>query len=114
MDLTDHIENYLLSKKGWVKSSELIEVFDVKERAMRAVGDSPGLCSTFAISGDKGFKHIANATTAEWLRFKHRMIKHAISEFTRLRKLSQRRANVTKHQKSTFKYEQDTGQGILL
>ncbi|NCC52822.1 MAG: hypothetical protein EOM20_16625 [Spartobacteria bacterium] len=114
MEIRDHIETYLLEKKGWVKSAELVARFDVKDRALRAVGDSPGLCSTFAISGDQGFKHIANATTREWLRFKHRMIKHAIAEFTRLRKLSDRRANVTKHQKSTFQYEQDTGQGILL
>lgn len=111
------IENHLLNAlgSGWVKSAELCERFGISERQLRKVGDQDGLCSEFAISSDKGFKHIEKATTREWLAFKHRMRGHAIAELVRTQKLDRRRANVTKSiKRPVFTFQKDSGQGVLL
>ncbi len=97
-ELKEAIEQYLLSAPGdgWVKSAELCERFGIAERQLRKVGDQDGLCSDFAISSDKGFKHITLASTREWLAFKHRMRQHAIAEMVRTRNLDRRRSTVLK------------------
>ena len=109
------IEQFLLDRKEWVKSEELCKAFEVSERQLRAVGTRPGLCSAFAISGDKGFKHISHASTTEYLRFKHRLRRHAISELVRVKKLDEARHNITRYlrKKPDFIFERDTGQGVL-
>ncbi|MCF7849722.1 MAG: hypothetical protein K9M45_12805 [Kiritimatiellales bacterium] len=116
-NIEQRIEEYLLEAAGdgWVNSKVLCAAFDVTERQLRKVGDQEGLCSAFAISGDKGFKHVALAARLEWLRFKHRMRKHAIAELIRVRDLDRRRNQITKTiKRPIFVAEKDTGQGILL
>jgi hypothetical protein len=111
-----HIEEYLLDAAGdgWVKGKELCARFGIAERQLRKVGDAPGLCSGFAISSDKGFKHVARASTTEFRDFKHRLRRHAIAELTRVRDLDRRRHQVTKTTKRPeFTREKDTGQGLL-
>ena len=117
-NLTAAIEDHLLTEpgSGWVKSAELIRLFDLRgDRVLRGVGDKPGLCSDFAVSGDKGFKHVTRATPAEYRRFKHRMRRHAIAELVRTRNLDRRRAKVIKTiKRPAFTFERDTNQGVLL
>lgn len=107
------IEQYLLAIGTWVPAQEICDTFHVTERQLRQVGDVEGLCSGFAISGDKGFKHVAKATPTEYVRFKRRIRGHGIQELRRVRDLDKRRHEVTK----TFRnitFERDTGQGLLL
>jgi len=117
-ELKDILESYLISAPGcgWVKSSDLAERFDLRsDRVLRKVGNRPGLCSDFAISSDKGFKHISRATTGEWLSFKHRMRRHAISELARSSQLDHRRSHALKTiRHPSFTFQRDTGQGVLL
>jgi len=116
-ELKQSIELYLetVAGSGWVKSAELCERFAITERQLRKVGAQDGLCSDFAISSDKGFKHIARASTAEWIAFKHRMRNHAIAEMVRTRNLDRRRSTVLKSVKRPeFTFQRDTGQGFLL
>jgi len=112
MELGEQIESYLLTQRRWVTSTELCERFDINARQLRQVDDQPGLCSGFAISGDKGFKHISIASTAEWLHFKHRLRKHGIRELVRVRNLGKRRHHATKTVKQII-FEKDTGQALL-
>lgn len=111
------IEQYLReypSSDGWVKSKVLCARFSITDRQLRAAGKQQGLCGGFAISGDKGFKHIDRASTTEYLRFKHRLLKHAVNEFRRVADLDQRRRQVTKTTKRPeFIREKDTNQGLL-
>jgi len=116
-ELKESIEQYLLTApgEGWVKSAALCERFAIAERQLRKVGDQDGLCSDFAISSDKGFKHIARASTREWLAFKHRMRNHAIAEMVRTRNLDRRRSQVIRTiQRPAFTFQKDSGQGVLL
>ncbi len=109
------IEAYLLEHGGWVKAEEICSRFDVSERVLRGLNGVPGICSRFAISNTaKGYKHVENATTTEWLRFKHGMRRHGISELVRVSDLDRLRHNVTsstKRPKLTF--EKDTGQAVM-
>ena len=116
-ELKEAIEQYLLSApgEGWAKSAELCDRFGISERQLRKVGSQDGLCSDFAISSDKGFKHIARASTREWLAFKHRMRGHAIAEMVRTRNLDRRRSTVLKSvMRPAFTFEKDTHQGVFL
>lgn len=105
------IEAFLLSAQGWVSSSTLCAKFDVKERALRADGNEPGLCTTFAISGDKGFRHIRHATDEEFDRFYARGRNHGIRQLVRLRRLRRARANLVVRQPPP---ETPSGQFLLL
>jgi len=116
-DLKADIESYLLSApgSGWVNSRELCARFEIKDRQLRAVGDRPGLATEFAISSDKGFKHVTKAGRVEYLRFKHRMRRHAISELVRVRDLDRRRNSQTRTiKRPAFTFQKDSGQGVLL
>ena len=116
-ELKAAIEQYLLSAPGdgWVKGADLCACFDISERQLRGVGDKPGLCSEFAISGDKGFKHVELASKAEYRRFKHRMRKHAVGEFRRTSRLDKRRnAQTITIKRPAFTFEKDTKQGVFL
>lgn len=110
-DLAHQIEGYLREKACWVSTVELCQVFGVKERAFRSIDTSPGLCTAFAISGDKGFKHVELATTMEWLRFKGRMVWHAVGELRRVRALSKRRQLA--RARTAAPMEQDTRQMLF-
>jgi hypothetical protein len=117
-ELKEAIEQHLLTSPGdgWVKGSDLAARFDLRsDRVLRKVGDQDGLCSDFAISSDRGFKHIARASTREWLAFKHRMRNHAIAEMVRTRNLDRRRSTVLKSVlRPPFLFQKDTGQGVML
>jgi len=90
------IEDYLRKQRRWVPARELMERFGVPERALRAVGDQPGLCTRIAISSKHGFKHIAVATDAEFKHFYRAGRKHAIGEMVRLRDMQRRRSRMLK------------------
>jgi hypothetical protein len=109
------IERYLLDRAGWVSTDELCQAFGLRDgRVLRSVGDSPGLCSGFAISGNDGFKHVENATSAEWLRFKHRLRRHGIAELVRVHKLDHRRQRVTRSLKRpAVTLEKDSNQILM-
>lgn len=106
------IESYLLTIGTWVPAAEICATFKVTERQLRQIGDEEGLCSGFAISGDKGFKHVSKATKDEWLHFKHRIRLHGISELRRVRDLDQRRHEVTRKAGSMI-FEKDSGQALI-
>lgn len=113
--LASHIERYLLDRADWVSTEELCRVFALQDdRPLRSIGDTPGLCSEFAISGNQGFKHIAMASQEEWLHFKHRVRKHGIAELVRVRKLDRRRYQVTRHlSRPALTLEKDSNQILL-
>jgi hypothetical protein len=116
-ELKEAIETHLLTAggSGWVKSIALCALFEIKDRQLRAVGNRPGLASEFAISGDKGFKHIDRATPREYLRFKHRMRRHAIGQLVRARQLDRRRNQTIRTiKRPAFTFQKDSGQGVLL
>lgn len=116
LPLEQRIEEYLLEATGdgWIKGKLLCARFGITERQLRKVGDAPGLCSGFAISSDKGFKHVTRASKGEFVRFKHRLRHHAIAELSRVRDLDRRRHQVTTTTKRPeFTRENDTGQGLL-
>lgn len=113
-DLTSQIERYLLEAKGWVSTEELCAAFGLPDdRPFRQLGNKPGLLSRFAISGDGGFRHVRCASTSEWLRFKHRLRKHAIAEMVRVRDLDIARHNACRTVKPAVVFEKDTGQVLL-
>jgi hypothetical protein len=107
------IETYLLAIGTWVPAKEICDTFHVTERPLRQVGDEAGLCSDFAISGDKGFRHVTKATPQEFVHFKKRIRGHGISELRRVRDLDKRRQEVTRTVRN-FSFEKDSGQGLLL
>ncbi len=113
MNLASQIEEYLKDRADWVSSRELCERFGLRDdRYLRQIRSEPGLCSGFAISGDKGFRHVASATTSEWLHFKHRLRRHGISEMVRVRNLDVKRRSVTRIARH-MAYERDSGQLIM-
>ena len=116
------VEKYLLDRGDWVSTAELCSAFGLPDdRPLRQIGEMPGLCSGFAISGNNGFKHVALATRFEWLHFKHRVRRHGIGELVRVRDLDRRRQNVVRHilrpppnpARALLIFERDTGQALL-
>lgn len=114
MDLTPQIEAYLLERRDWVKSRDLCERFGVSDRQLRAIDDRPGICSRIAISGNKGFKHISLATTAEWQEHYFRERKHNIMALVNLRAKRRLRLTITRQiQHPAVIFERDTGQLLM-
>lgn len=117
--VAEEIEAFLLERRDWVSASELVTRFNLPtDRPLRSLGDDRGLCSGFAISGNRGFKHVALATRAEWLRFKHRLRRHGIGELVRVRDLDHRRQSVVRRltspsPKPPLFFERDSGQELL-
>lgn len=110
--LASQIEIYLLTQQNWVSGEELCREFEVRERELRCHGDEPGLISDFTISHSrKGYRHVRNATSMEWLAFKFSLLRHAISEIRRVKRLSKARHNVITGKPPVEKF---SGQGILL
>jgi len=113
-DVKERIEAYLLADRGWVPCRKIETLFDVRERALRGLDGRPGLCSDFAISSNKGLKHVTLASRAEWLHCKHRLRRHGINELVRVSTLDRRRQSATRsllHPPMT--YEKDTGQAVM-
>lgn len=117
-ELKEAIEQYLLTAPGdgWVKGAEIAARFDLRsDRVLRKVGDAPGLCTEFAISGNKGFKHIARASKSEFDDYYARERQHNISGLVTLRQKRRRRETIIKTIKHpSFQFHKDTGQGVLL
>lgn len=93
-ELAAKIAAFLLAQRRWVKAKELCAQFGIAQRALRRLGEREGLCSQCAISGDKGYRHVACATEKEWKRFQRRMGDHAIGELRRRRALRRLRAEL--------------------
>lgn len=110
--LQSQIEAHLLERRGWVTGAELQKEFGISDRALRALDGKPGLCSEFAISGNKGFKHVKYASDDEFTRADKRVRKHAIGELigARLRKRYRQRL-LTAPPKPVF--ERATGQAVM-
>ena len=85
------LEAYLRAEKRWFSTGEIVNRFGVTARALRAVGNVPGLCTEFAISSNAGFKHVEHASDAEFDRFYDRSRTHSIRQLVRLRRLARRR-----------------------
>jgi hypothetical protein len=113
--LEARIEQYLLDRADWVPTEELCRVFNVGERKLRDDGNTPGLCSRFALSrtdNGGGYIHVRNATIKQWCLFKSRTRKHAIKELMRVSALDKARFNVTRIVQH-IEFERDTGQGLI-
>lgn len=111
-DLARQIESFLLANRRWVKSEELCERFEIRQRQLRALGDEPGLCSEFAISGDKGFKHVLHATNDEFERSYQRSRRHGIGELIGARRRRRYRDRLL-IEKPTPLHEKATGQAVM-
>jgi len=107
------IERWMLTQETWVSAAVLCGEFQIAdERQLRCIGEVPGLISDFAIShSKKGYRHVKKATTAEWLMFKFSLLRHAISEMRRVRRLASVRHNT--FLPTVPMSEKDSGQGIL-
>ena len=89
------IEKCLVAHGGWVSAAFLVDDFGLSdERELRATGDKPGLCSAFAISGKRGFRHVRCCTQQEFDEFYSRMRSHGIGELVRARRLMRARGKV--------------------
>ena len=106
------IEAWLLTQLDWVSSFDLCERFFLNERVLRNTGETPGLCSDFAISSARGYKHFSNATISEFLTFAHGETRAAVTRFRRIRRMKAKRHNVLVATQPLT--EADTGQVILL
>lgn len=115
-DLPARIEAYLFAAIGWVKGEDMAAHFQVNERAFRSTGRRPGLCTEFAISGDRGFRHVAHATDSEFARAISRMRKHGLGELVHARRLRCKRHAVLASRATppSYVFERATGQGVLL
>ena len=100
--LAGEVEAFLLAEKRWVSAAELEERFGMKERAFRQVGEKPGLCTLFAISGDRGYRHVACASPKEWERFQTRQRQHSIGQLVRVRRLRKLRQGLAPRQAELF------------
>lgn len=87
--LARQIELHLLAAGDWIPTADLCARFCIRERALRQDGRRPGLLDQFAVSstrnGESGFIHHRHLPTRDWLRIKHRLRRHAISELRKLR-----------------------------
>jgi len=111
--LAQEIEQYLMTSGRWVSTEEICAHFNLRDdRPLRQMSNEPGLCSEFAISSDQGFKHVALASTGEWLRFKHRLRRHGIRELARASSLDKRRHQVTRPALG-LTWEKDSGQAVM-
>lgn len=81
MNLAHQIEQHLLAQADWVSVADLCQRFSIDQRDLRAKGHrKPHLLKPFAISHSvKGYKHIARATIAERLQYKHACRKNLLA-----------------------------------
>lgn len=84
------IEKFLYDFGAWMKADNLACSFNLTARDLRGA-DSP--IRDFAISGDKGYRHIANATPEEITHFCNRLTAHALEELKRVNRIKEIRQN---------------------
>lgn len=113
-ELSRQIEIFLLANNQWISTQTLCDRFQINERSLRASGNQPGLCTDFAISGNKGFKHIRHATFEEYQSAHKRILSHLRHEAARLRSWRIARHNQVTKAQTSFTFEKHTGQGLLL
>jgi len=107
------IEAYLLTRRTWVSATALSLRFHVPERKFRQARGKPGLLSEFAISDTVlGYKHLAQATTKEWLHHKHSKRRHAIMEMVRTREQDKKRQAMRRVSPPVV-YEKDSNQTVM-
>lgn len=75
-------ERILFDANGWISARSLSNLLGIKERDLRG-SESP--IRNFAISGDRGYRHVRNATDEEIERFCARLTAHANEEYARVR-----------------------------
>jgi hypothetical protein len=109
------IERFLLARRDWVSVRELCERFGIRARILRQLGSRSGVLTKCAISHSRmGLKHVACASTAEYLHAKHAMRRHAISELRRGAAWDRRRRQVVRSfSRPAVTVERDTGQLIM-
>ena len=108
------IEAYLLAARGWVSAVELCTAFNVSKRDLRARDGRPGLCSEYAISGNRGFRHVAHCTKDEFERSCHRITEHAEAELRRVTQQRLKRASALATAPRAVVFERDSDQALLL
>ena len=107
------IEQYLLTRPGWTSARFLSLRFHVDERKFRQANGKPGLLSEFAISDTVlGYKHLALATTKEWLHHKHSKRRHAIMEMVRTREQDKKRQAMRRGTPPLI-FEKDSSQRLM-
>jgi len=107
------IEAYLLTRRTWVSATILSLRFHVDERKFRQANGKPGLLSEFAISDTVlGYKHLAQATTKEWLHHKHSKRRHAIMEMVRTREQDKKRQAMRRGTPPLI-FEKDSSQRLM-
>lgn len=110
------IELFLLARGTWVPTAEICARFDIQERALRAVGDKPGLLDGFAVSstkqGEHGFCHHRFVERADWLKTKHRLLRHAVGELRKVRAWDRARQNCLTGRRPEL-VEKHTGQLVM-
>ena len=105
------IEAFLLEVKDWVLAQVICARFTLTERALRAHNGKPGVLDNFAVSSDKGYKHISLFTQEEFLERCHTIRRHGIGELRKTRLWKKVRARI---QKPATPYRLDpTGQTLL-
>lgn len=111
-DLVQEIESWLIDERRWVRAAEICQRFNVGERALRSIGEKPGILSHCAISGDRGFKHVKHATPLEWERFERRIRGHGIAELVRVKRLRLLRKEL-KDPRKPLPVEKGTNQTVM-
>jgi hypothetical protein len=112
-DLSRQIENFLLHAGGWISGRDIAIAFGIEERALRRTGGRPGLCSEFAISHSRrGFKHVRNASDAEFSESYRQSRKHAIAEMVSARKRKSYRERLLTEPPDPI-LEVSTGQSVM-
>lgn len=115
--LAHQVEIFLLSRGGWVPVQDICTRFAVRERALRQDGDRPGLLDGFAVSstraGESGFIHHRYVPTPDWLKVKHRLLRHAIGELRKVRAWDRGRQNTLTGKRPQLA-EVHTGQLLLI
>lgn len=84
-------ERILFDANGWISAKSLSNLLGVKERDLRG-SESP--IRTFAISGDRGYRHVRNATEQEIEHFCARLTAHAGEELCRVKMILYTRGNL--------------------
>ncbi len=106
------VERFLQERHRWVASAEICEHFGLPDdRPFRRVNGRPGLMADFAISGNRGFKHVDFATDGEWDEYSGRIRDHAVEELRGLKAKRLRRLRRLTH-RPPLHYD-PTGQAVF-
>lgn len=74
----------------WVDADTLAELVDCNKRDLRG---EDSLVKNFAISSDRGYLHILNATDEQFQTYVNRIRSHAIAELRRVQYLKKKRVS---------------------